>query len=260
MSHRANEKTPEKRSRNSTVRRARPGATRRRACRFAHIYSRACAAHVFACAARARALTRARRGDIARGFEVRALRQAGPRRHDRALRQAGPRRHARDANADGADVGRFVAQMPVGSFRIGASATLDDDDAMEEDDATVEDEPEVVLDHSPASVDEQEAQARAEDEPRVHAANGSLRIGASATLDDDDASEDDEEAPEASQDVVRAGSSGDALGDGAGRRRRQVAPDVRWLSIYFHFYIRVYVFGDFSSKPSRRRTAIRADF
>ena len=32
---------------------------------------------------------------------------------------------------------------------------------------------------------------------------GSLRIGASATLDDDDASEDDEEAPEASQDVVR---------------------------------------------------------
>ena len=64
MSHRASDKTPKKRSRNGTVRRARPGATRRRAYCFAHIYSRACAAHVFACVARTRALTRARRGDI----------------------------------------------------------------------------------------------------------------------------------------------------------------------------------------------------
>ena len=71
-------------------------------------------------------------------------------------------------DADGADVGRFVAQIPVGSFRIGASATLDDDDAMEDDDTTVEDEHEVVLDHVLASVDEQEVPASAEDEPRVH--------------------------------------------------------------------------------------------
>ena len=52
MSHRASDKTPKKRSRNGTIRRARPGATRRRAYRFAHIYSRACAVHVFACVAR----------------------------------------------------------------------------------------------------------------------------------------------------------------------------------------------------------------
>ena len=71
-------------------------------------------------------------------------------------------------DADGADVGRFVAQIPVGSFRIGASATLDDDDAMEDDDTTVEDEHEVVLDHVLASVDEQEASVSAEDEHRVH--------------------------------------------------------------------------------------------
>ena len=55
MSHRANEKTPKKRSRNGTIRRARPGATGRRAYRFAHTYSRACALHVFACVARTRA-------------------------------------------------------------------------------------------------------------------------------------------------------------------------------------------------------------
>ena len=105
-------------------------------------------------------------------------------------------------DADGADVGRFVAQIPVGSFRIGASATLDDDDAMEEDDATVEDEHAVVLDHLTASVDEQEAQARAEDEPRVHAANWSFRIGASATLDDDDAMEEDDTTVEDEHEVV----------------------------------------------------------
>ena len=99
-------------------------------------------------------------------------------------------------DADGADVGRFVAQIPVGS------ATLDDDDAMEEDDATVEDAPEVVLDHLPASVDEQEAPARAEDEPRVHAANWSFRIGASATLDDDDAMEEDDTTVEDEHEVV----------------------------------------------------------
>ena len=40
------ENTPKKRSRNGTVRRARPGATRNRALRFAHAYSRVCVATV----------------------------------------------------------------------------------------------------------------------------------------------------------------------------------------------------------------------